>query len=360
MSEQGNAAFPGGLAGKWSELHKSWIENLNELVEQSTSSQKAFFDPMSFQSFTEDWLKTQSEFLRKGFEMSHLFPTPELAERFTGAMETQLQVFRWWADTMVKSATEGGAADPQTMMETWQKSYAALLGQMIPAPMADPLKSWFKSGTDWPNNMTGLMGEWSKVWNDMMKNAWTGMASAPEGLTPPKQVQDFYDSWIKAYEETLGRWFRLPSIGPLRRNQELYQEATDSYMHLCAASFDYANRLLAPSMKAFEELTQQTAEMMKGEVTPDTFRQVYQQMIQSSEKQFHVLFESDEFVRSLQTTLEASLAFYHQSQKLTEETLRATPVITRTEMDEVHEEVYELRRELDELRRMIKAKAGNE
>jgi polyhydroxyalkanoate synthesis regulator phasin len=77
-------------------------------------------------------------------------------------------------------------------------------------------------------------------------------------------------------------------------------------------------------------------------------------MVQSAEKQFHVLFESDEFVRSLQTTLEASLSFYHQSQKLTEDYLKVTPVITRTEMDEVHEEVYELRREIDELRQQVK------
>lgn len=360
MSDKGKAPSPAGLTDKWSELHKSWVENLNEMVAKTTSSQKAVFDPQTFQSFTQDWLKTQSEFLRKGFEMSHLFPTPELAERFTGAMETQLQMFRWWADTLVNSASGGGALDQKSMMENWQKSYSTLIGQMVPSPMADPFKSWFSSGTEWPNNMTGLIGEWSKVWTDSMKNAWSGMSGAPEGFTPPKQVQEFYDSWTKGYEDTFGRWFKVPSIGPARRNQELYQEAMDSYMQLCGASFDYANRLMEPSMKAFEELTQQTAELMKGEVTPETFRQIYAQMIQSSEKQFHVLFESDEFIRSLQTTLEASLAFHHQTQKLTEETLRATPVITRTEMDEVHEEVYQLRRELDELRRLIKTRAGDE
>lgn len=358
MSKKDEQMTPGGLTGRWADLHKAWVGNLNELMEQSAKSQQTFFAPEAFQSFTENWLKSQSEFLRKGFEMSHLFPTPELAERFTNAMETQLQVFRWWADTMVKTANEGGMSDPQALMETWKKNYSAIMGNMIPAPMGDPFKSWIGSTTDWPNNFGGLMGEWSKVWSDMMKRAWSTMSVTPDGFQPPKQVQDFYDSWIKGYEETLGRWFKLPSIGPLRRNQERYQEAMDSYMRLCAASFDYANRLMEPSVKSFEELTRQTAEMMKGEVTPETFRQVYQQMIQSAEKQFHVLFESDEFVRSLQTTLEASLAFYHQTQRLTEDYLRVTPVITRTEMDEVHEEVYELRRELDEVRQQIKKLAA--
>jgi class III poly(R)-hydroxyalkanoic acid synthase PhaE subunit len=354
MSKKDKETTPGGLSGRWADLHKAWVANLNDLMEQASTSQKSFFAPDAFQAFSENWVKTQSEFLRKGFEMNHLFPTPELAERFTHAMETQLQVFRWWADTMVKTASEGGMGDPQALVETWRKSYGALMEHMIPTPLTDPFKALLGSTTDWPSNLASLTGEWSKVWTDMMKRGWSTMSAAPDGFVPPKQIRDFYDSWIKGYEETLGRWFKLPSIGPLRRNQEHYQEALDSYVRLCAASFDYANRLLEPSIKAFEELTRQTAELMKGDITPETFRQIYQQMVQSAEKQFHVLFESDEFVRSLQTTLEASLSFYHQSQKLTEDYLKVTPVITRTEMDEVHEEVYELRREIDELRQQVK------
>lgn len=355
MSNQEKEPSYEGLTSKWTELHKAWMDNLNQTIEKSSVIGKGVFNPEQFQSFTENWLKTQSEFLRKGFAMSHLFPTPDLAERFSGAMEAQLQVFRWWADTMVKTATGANIGDPEAMMEMWKKSYSAVMGQMIPSPMADPFKAWAATATGMPTDLTGMMGEWSKVWSGMMKQAWTTMASTPEGMTPPKQFQDFYQSWINTYEETLGRWFRMPSIGPLRGNQELYQQSVDSYMKLCGASFDYANQLIEPSVKAFEELTRNTAEMMRGEMTPDGFRQLYQKMIQSSEKQFHTLFESAEFVRSLQTTLEASLAFYHQSQMMTEEYLKSTPVITRTEMDEVHEEVAQLHRELDSLKKRLTA-----
>ncbi len=353
MSSQGNQTSATELTSKWAELQRAWMDNLNSMVEKTSEAGKSFFKPEQFQSFTENWLKSQSEFLRKGFEMSHLFPTPDLAERFTKAMESQLQVFRWWADTMVKAATEGGIGEPSALMDTWKKNYATMMSQMIPAPLAGPFQSWLNSATGMPTDFSGLMGEWSKVWTDTMRQAWSSMTSAPGSMAPPQQVKDFYDSWIKAYEETLGRWFNLPSIGPLRRNQELYQRALDSYIKLNAANFDYANKLMEPSIEAFEELTRKTAEMMKGEMTPDTFRQLYQQMVQTAEKRFRELFESDEFVRSLETTLEASLSFYHESQKLTEEYLKATPIITRTEMDEVHEEVYQLRRELDALKRKV-------
>ncbi len=340
-----------GLAQQWSELQKAWMDNLGSLAETATGGGKSFFKPEQFQEFTEKWLKTQSEFLRKGFEMSHLFPTPDLTERFTKAMEAQLEVFRWWANAAVKAVTEGGAADPSGLMDAWRKSYAEIVEKMMPGPLAAPFQSWFGSTSEMPGNISGLMGEWSRVFTDTMRKTWSSMPATPGGMVPPEQVKDLYDSWIKAYEETLGRWFNLPSIGPLRRNQELYQRALDSYVRLYAANFEYASKLLEPSVEAFEDLTQKTAEMMKGDMTPDAFRQLYQEMIQTAEKRFRVLFESDEFVRSLQTTLDASLSFYRESQELTEEYLKSTPIITRTEMDEVHEEVYQLRRDLDELKR---------
>ncbi|MBM4320560.1 MAG: hypothetical protein FJ125_11520, partial [Deltaproteobacteria bacterium] len=333
----------------WKELQSSWLSNLSQMVEKSFETSK--LQPESFQAFTESWMKSQSEFLRKGLEMKHLFPNPEMTQRFMGAMDSQLQIFRWWADTIVKGAMGGAMGDPKTLLEMWSKSYRSVMGQLLPGTLADPLRQLIEAGSGWPGKWAEMMGGWSQVATDAMKRAW--QMGGSDGSVPPAAVKDFYDSWVKGYEETLGRWFGIPTLGPLRRNQELYQSCLDAYMRLCAASFDYSVKLLDPNIKAFEELAQKTAVAMKGELTPETFRQIYQKMIQTAEEQFRILFESEEFVHSMQTTLEASLEFYHKSQKLVEEYLKTTPIITRTEMDEVHEEVHALRREVESLRKEL-------
>ena len=91
-----------------------------------------------------------------------------------------------------------------------------------------------------------------------------------------------------------------------------------------------------------------------GRITPETFEKLYSLTIKEFEKRLQELFSTDEFVRALRTTLEASLTFQRDYQAFIEANLKGTPIVTRTEMDEVHEEMYLLRKQVRTLGDKIK------
>ena len=66
------------------------------------------------------------------------------------------------------------------------------------------------------------------------------------------------------------------------------------------------------------------------------------------------LFTADDFVRTLKTTLDSSLSFQKDYQAFVEATLKGTPIVTRTEIDQVHEELYLLKRQIREVRDLVK------
>lgn len=342
----------------WKDLQQNWATALKEMTDRASEMAKgSTMTPDGLKQFTDAWIDTQKKFVEQGMMMNKIFPSPELAERFQGAAKMYLDTYRWWADALGSAQSGGppvGVTEAVTSM--WKQAYQNFLEPMMSMPWMPTVPGGFdpRSMFGVPTQASDTMVEMQRNWQEMIDRA---TKQAMEGIEAgsPEMMREFYASWAKGYEMTIGKLIRVPPVGPAREGVELYQRSLDSYLKLCGAAFDFYLRTTKPSLDAFVSVSNKAHEMVKDEVTPETFQKLYSLTIVEFEKRLQELFTADEFVRTLRTTLDASLSFQKDYQAFLESNLKGTPVVTRTEMDEVQEELYSLKRQIRELTQTIKA-----
>jgi len=343
----------------WADLQRSWTEALQGLATRAGTMSNDTLHPEGLRAFVNAWMDTQRKFVEQGTMLRDLFPSPELAERFSSATNMYLQFYKWWADALA-AAKEGGVSGvvPDAAVNIWRQGYQTFVEPLMAMPWLAGAKE-MKGALGFPLEAADALVDMQQNWSGMLERA---SKMAIEGLesSGPEVMREFYSSWAKGYELTVGKLVRMPPIGPARQGIELYQKSLDSYLKLCGAAFDFYLRMSRPSLDALASISKESQKLMSEDVSPETFERLYALTIKEFEKRLQELFSTDEFVRALRTTLEASLSFPKDYQAFIEANLKGTPIVTRSEMDEVHEEMYLLRKQVRELVEKIKNLAENE
>lgn len=355
MADQ-NAFSPVDPIKAWKDLQQNWTDALKEMTDRATEMAQSSMTPEGLKQFTDAWVDTQKKFIEQGTMMNKIFPSTELADRFQNAAKMYLETYRWWAEAL--NSAQGGAPPAgvnEAVTSMWKQAYQNFIEPIVGMPWLTgmPGVPEFQRMVGMPVQAADALMDMQKNWSDMVERA---TSSAIEGVesSGPEVMREFYASWAKGYEMTVGKLIRVPPIGPAREGIELYQKSLDSYLHLCGAAFDFYLRTTKPSLDAFVSVSNKAQNLMTGDVTPETFQKLYSLTIAEFEKRLHELFSADEFVQTLRTTLEASLSFQKDYQAFLEANLKGTPIVTRTEMDQVHEELYMLRRQIRELGQSVK------
>ena len=282
-------------------------------------------------------------------------PTEEKTTEKNNAFQGVTDMFKTWSETqrswlqstldgVTKTAERfkavGGTDSLRAVTELWGKSFDEGLqrlrqfapqGGALPLPAGELAQTMAQAGQQWLGFVT-RMGERA--------------SGVLRGEVKPDAARELYESWLRGYEETLGRVFHLPSIGPARQLIDKHMLGVDASVKYQAALTDFYGKMVQPGMESLGELAAKTQELAKGPMTPETFEKFYQLLLKTVEQRFGTLFRSPPFLTALEHTMHASLEFYSQMNALMEEQLKGTPIVTRRELDEVLRELHELKREV--------------
>src|SRR3990172_12142913 len=142
---------------------------------------------------------------------------------------------------MVKKTEEKKDLNEEKIFKTWADSYTAV-SKMWEDSYLKLYKPWVES--------TGEMFE---------KAAFISKDAAPE------KYKEFYDEWVKTYQNTFGDFYQIPTVK--------------------------SNKLYRSWIVRLEENSQNTREVLKGEQDPAKYKEVYDQWIKSYGKIFDELLE---------------------------------------------------------------------
>ncbi len=169
----------------------------------------------------------------------------------------------------------------------------------------------------------------------------------------------FYESWLKTYESTVGRFVNMATVGPARCEFEKLNKSTDTYMKYQAATSDFSGKMLRTGMEAFLEVMGEAADLFSDEITEEDFDKFHHLLLKVGERRYHELFSSPLFCQSLESFINTGLDWRKAWSDMTEEALKTTPVVTQSQADEIHKEIYSLRKRLLELERKTPEKSMN-
>ena len=165
---------------------------------------------------------------------------------------------------------------------------------------------------------------------------------------------DLYRSWMEVYEDSIGKFLRIPFIGPTRVSMEKLALSVDAAIKMYGSSLDFYMTMQKPWMDSMEELSRRAAEMLQGEINIETYRKFFDLVIRICEERFTELFRSPGFAYTLAMMLDSSLELRRRLDDLIEDQLKHSPVVTRREIDEVYRELYFLKKRVREQEALLK------
>lgn len=169
-------------------------------------------------------------------------------------------------------------------------------------------------------------------------------------------TQQFFDLWQKTYDETYGRVFNIPSIGPMREKQEKLIKTFYSAINLYTVSLKFDINFQSTFFEAMQRTHQRIIEKMKEEdnVNPDKYKDFYEVWIGTCSEVFNEILKSERFISDMGKLTSAFTEFQKDNRQIVEENyLKFTNIPTKTEIDDVYRELYYLKNKMKELNKKI-------
>ncbi|MBI4833832.1 MAG: hypothetical protein HY811_03285 [Planctomycetes bacterium] len=337
---------------------QSWMEMWKKYAQEMTGIDS----PTAASSFYPAWLKTYDEFAR------HFMFTPmsgamgDIYQKFVDTANIYTSLFHSWSGIMENTDKQITSEHLKSFMNTWLESQKNIFSRMFGLPLPE-MPADVTDMKEWAEGVKQSLENWQKMYKEnyqpMMDNWRKASEDALEMMKPgvaPAKAKEFYNAWIKGYESTFGKFLKMPMMGPSRNVSDKMMKSMDAFIKYCGSTADFYMMMYSPSTSAMEELSKKASELLKGDVTPEKYKEFYEMLVKTFEDKFYALFRTPAFADIMKSTLDASLNFRRHHFAVMEEILKGTPIITRSEMDEVYQQLYSLKKRINELEKHLKNK----
>jgi len=144
----------------------------------------------------------------------------------------------------------------------------------------------------------------------------------------------------------MNQFWQSPNLGYTREfNHKLFQ-SLEAWFNLQQASFDYQLVILEVWLKTVEEFLRVLLSMTENGETIQHWQQILQVWSQLFDRTFAQTFQSEHPLQVRGKFLNTTITFRKQQQQLLEVFLKWNDLPTRSEVDEIHRSIYELRKEM--------------
>ncbi len=229
------------------------------------------------------------------------------------------------------------------LQEKWLDDYQKVMESLWSVAPTDVQET---AKTFWSTVRTATGSAWS-----FMDPVFENLEQVPElmkkaALGDTGALGEMAGLFRKNYEATIGRSALAPTPGFFGDLVKRVQQAFDAYYEFNSILQEYMTLFYNTGLTSQQKVMARLQEFTGREVTPETLRELYRVWWTSNEDTYSELFHSKEFTTLLNKVVRHGLLFRKRLDALSDEVFRFTNLPTRTDMDEVYQAVYQLRREV--------------
>ena len=304
--------------GQWNELMTQQMQNLQNNF-KTGGAQDAYRNMMNtadgFARFTQLWTPMMKSLQDKSFnmEMFRKMMNPgqykELMDQYFGFMPENLRTYMQQSSGMFQ----------------------------------DMMKQWTSTANNGMEQMRGMMGQFTPASTDMfgtMLNNYNGFynnlqsAFAPMArMTTPNQ-----------YTKSMAEWNDIAN----RMVQFNIKNAEMQYM------------VYEQGQKVMEELAHSLTQKVQDGVEITSMMDLYKEWMSISDKTFVKLFESEAYSEVMAEVSSMQMRLKKDIELQMEGALANVPVATRSELDELYKTIYDLKKQVRQLEKMMEVEGDND
>lgn len=191
-------------------------------------------------------------------------------------------------------------------------------------------------------------------------NAWGQtplFMSKLAGADGANATNEFMQLFQSAFDQTWGRALLAPSMGLLRELNEKVNKGFALWLENQQLSMAYQLLIGEAWIDAFQALMQRLMNMaQKGETLADQ-RHLLRIWVEVADEVFIQLFHSEAYAKTQSAYVNSNMALRRQQRELLEVWLRSNDMPTRSDLDEAHHQIYQLRKEVKTLKKNLATQA---
>ncbi len=182
------------------------------------------------------------------------------------------------------------------------------------------------------------------------------MKTENSGFEP---TREFFDMWLKTYNETFGRLAEIPVLGPAREKYDRTMAGFSNFANFYAIWMDFNSDFQRMFVEAMRRLQEKIAADMNGEITPEKYKEFYNICIETYSATFKEFMSSGDFVSDMGKFMSYFMDFQKYNRQMLEENyLKQMNLPTKTDIDGINKELYLLRKKTKELESQVKELSG--
>lgn len=274
--------------------------------------------------------------------------SPSISQRFFQNQQLLLRTlqlsFNSWKESFPKTTTG----------EDWQhflQNYSAQIRQQFEQNSTGTLTATQDVAELWQLYLTELQ-EFSQLWLRALTSSVAPLQQTAGGTSAPwLELNNLY--WNLLYEESSGSLMRSPLLGPSREFNGKLLRTFDAWAIFYRNSIDYQTVMTDIQVRSFEELMRQLVVLAeKGEPVND-WRQFQQLWGRVADDVYEQAFCSEDNLKVRGRFLNSLNTYRIYQQDLMELWMKLMNLPSRGEIDEVHKNIYELRKEVKTLKATV-------
>lgn len=159
--------------------------------------------------------------------------------------------------------------------------------------------------------------------------------------------------WNLLYEESFGSLMKSPILGPTREFNGKLLAGFEAWKNLYKASINYQIVLADIQVRSFEALMGELVTKAEKGDTVQNWRQFQQIWSEVSDTVFEEAFCQEENLKIRGNFINALNSYRLKQQELMELSMKMMNMPVRSEIDEIHKTIYELRKEVKTLKKAL-------
>ena len=194
----------------------------------------------------------------------------------------------------------------------------------------------------------------SQLWLSTWQNSLSPLSQMPEnGVHSWLEVNNLY--WDALYGKNLGSFMRSPLLGPSREMNGQLLRAFDDWVALYRAMNDYQLLEADIQYRGLVALMAKLVERTQQDQPIKTWREFQEVWAIAADQVFEDAFREEKNLKIRGRFINALNRYRIQQQALLEEWLKTFNLPTRSEVDEIHQTLYQLRKEVKQLKKRLAA-----
>jgi class III poly(R)-hydroxyalkanoic acid synthase PhaE subunit len=156
-----------------------------------------------------------------------------------------------------------------------------------------------------------------------------------------------------SFDQTFGRLIQSPGLGSTRELNDKFAKIFAAWQEWREASTEYYVIMAEAATRVLERALQEIGSIAERGETIQSLRQWAQPFEKVADPVLTEIFASDKFVQAQARVLNAAMAYWLCRREIVEEFLKFGDMPTRSEVDEIHQTLYEQRKEIKALKKVL-------